>query len=343
MAGDPENVSGWTGSVRDSVTRSFRRVRRHKLVGLVVNLAPSTIWLVLFFLVPLSIMLYYSFGTRGAFGEVLLGPASLGLQQYATFFVPDGATPLEAAWYSVAWILEGLIPANVQLAAGDPTPYVQLTVRSINFGIITTAVSLAMGYPIAYFLARKVPERHRNLLIVLIVLPYWASYLVRVYAIQLLLSENGIIPSVVVWLGLSETRPQLLFTDFAVVVGLVYIWLPFMVLPIYSSIENLDFTLHEAAMDLGADRLDAFTKVTLPLSMPGVVAGSILVFIPSVGAFVIPNLLGGPDTATVGNFIASQFGSAGNWPLGATASFILMIIMLGSIGLYQRYAGGDML
>jgi spermidine/putrescine transport system permease protein len=116
-----------------------------------------------------------------------------------------------------------------------------------------------------------------------------------------------------------------------------------MILPIYASIENLDFTLHEAAMDLGADRLDAFFKVTLPLSMPGVTAGSVLVFIPSVGAYVIPNLLGGPNTATIGNFIAGQFGAAGNWPLGAAASFVLMVIMLGVIAIYMRRAGGDLL
>jgi spermidine/putrescine transport system permease protein len=180
-------------------------------------------------------------------------------------------------------------------------------------------------------------------MLALIVLPYWASYLVRVYAIQLLLSKNGLIPSLMVTLRLADTRPQLLYTDASVIIGLVYIWLPFMVLPVYSSIENLDFELHEAAMDLGADRLRAFTRVTLPLSMPGVVAGSVLVFIPSVGAFVIPELLGGPSTVTIGKFIADQFGAAGNWPLGAAASFVLMVIMLASIGLYQRYAGGDML
>ena len=338
---DPEAVSGRTRSVRDSVRDRVRRLRRHRYIGLVVNLTPSVFWLGVFFLIPLAVMLYYSFGTRGAFGEVLLGPAALGLQQYATFFVPEDATILEAVWYSVAWTVEYILPGSTQLAAGEPTPYVQLTVRSINFGVITTLVCLLLGYPIAYFLAQHVPEGHRNLLLALIVLPYWASYLVRVYAIQLLLSKNGLIPSALVTLGFAETRPQLLFTDFAVIVGLVYIWLPFMVLPIYSSIETLDFTLHEAAMDLGADRLDAFRKVTLPLSMPGVVAGSVLVFIPSVGAFVVPNLLGGPDTATIGNFIARQFGSAGNWPLGAAASFVLMVIMLAAIGLYQRYAGGD--
>lgn len=343
MAGDTETVAGGTGGVRDSLVETARALRRHRLLGLVVNISPSALWLGVFFVIPLGVMFYYSFGTRGAFGEVLLGPGSLGLQQYATFFVPSGATISEATWYTLAWILEWFVPGNAQLASAEPTPYVKLTVKSINMGIVTTLTCFVLGYPIAYFLAQNVPDEHQNLLIALIVLPYWASYLVRVYAIKLLLATNGVIPVLVTELGLMSEKPELLFTDFAVVFGLVYVWLPFMVLPIYSSIENLDFTLHEAAMDLGADRLDAFLKVTLPLSMPGVIAGSVLVFIPAVGAFVIPNLLGGPDSATIGNFIASQFGAAGNWPLGAAASFVLMIIMLLAIGLYQRRAGGDML
>lgn len=343
MAGDHETVSGRTGALRDSLLENARTVRRHRLLGLVVNITPSAFWLGVFFVIPLGVMFYYSFGTRGAFGEVLLGPGYLGLQQYEAFFVPREATVPEAIWYSIAWVAEWFIPGSAQLATTEPTPYVKLTVKSINFGILTTVVCFAMGYPIAYYLAQNVPEHRQNLLIALIVLPYWASYLVRIYAIKLLLAENGIVPTLAVTLGVTKTKPELLFTDFAIVFGLVYVWLPFMVLPIYSSIENLDFTLHEAAMDLGADRLTAFLKITFPLSMPGVVAGSILVFIPSVGAYVIPNLLGGPRSATIGNFIASQFGAAGNWPLGAAASFVLMIIMLVSIGLYQRYAEGDFL
>jgi len=340
MASDTDTVRR-SAAVRESLLERARGVRRHRLIGLLVNLAPSAFWLGVFFVVPLLVMLVYSFGERGAFGEVLLGVESLGLQQYSTFFVPEGATILQSAWYSVAYVLEWLVP--FQLASTEPTVYVKITVRSMYYGVITTVTCLLIGYPIAYYIARNVPDRRQNLLIALIVLPYWASYLVRVYAVQLLLSQNGIVPSVVAALGLTNGRPQLLFSDFAVVTGLVYIWLPFMVLPVYSSIETLDFTLHEAAMDLGADRVDAFLRVTFPLSMPGVVAGSVLVFIPSVGAFVIPELLGGTQTATIGEFIASQFGAAGNWPLGAAASFVLMAIMLAAIGLYLRRAGGGML
>lgn len=339
MASEYETSSPEIGTLR----RGLRTLRRHRYTGLVVNLTPSAFWLVVFFLVPLGVMFYYSFGERGAFGEVLIGLQYLGLQQYAIFFVPEGATIPEAIWYSVAWAVEAILPGGTQLAATDPTPYVQLTFRSIWLGLVATVVSFLMGYPIAYYIARSAPPKYRNLLIALIVLPYWASYLVRVYAIRLLLARNGIVPTLLEALPFVSTQPNLLFTDFSVQFGLVYIWLPFMILPIYASIENIDWTLHEAAMDLGADRLDAFRKVTLPLSMPGVVAGSILVFIPSVGAYVIPELLGGPSSATIGQFIADQFGSAGNWPLGAAAAFVLTGIMFGAIWGYQRYGGGDFL
>lgn len=325
-----------------SDTNLISRIRHHRYTGFVVNAAPATFWLTVFFAVPLAVMLYYSFGERGAFGEVLVGPQYLGLQQYVSFFVPEGATVLQAVWYTVAWIVERVIPLNIQLAATDPTPYVQLTFRSIWFAAVATIVSFVIGYPMAYFIARSAPDRYQNLLIALVVLPYWASYLVRIYAIKLLLSRNGVFANLLTMLPMIDEPPKLLFTSLSVQLGLVYIWVPFMILPVYASLENLDFTLHEAAMDLGADRFDAFLKVTLPLSMPGIMAGSLLVFIPSVGAYVVPELLGSPNSATIGEFIASQFGAAGNWPLGAAASFILMVIMMVAIWGYQKHVGGDL-
>lgn len=338
MASDYDGGSRTENSFR----RRVSRLRRHRYFGL-LDVLPSAFWLVVFFLIPLGVMFYYSFGQRGAFGEVLVGVRYLGLQQYAQFFVSEGATLPEALWYSLAWILEAVLPGDTQFAATDPTPYVQLTIRSIWLGLVATVVSFLMGYPVAYYLARSAPAEYRTLLIALVVLPYWASYLVRVYAIRLLLAKNGVVPSLLGALPFVSEPPSLLFTSFSVQFGLVYIWLPFMILPIYASIEDIDWSLHEAAMDLGADRLDAFRKVTLPLSMPGVVAGSILVFIPSVGAYVIPELLGSPNTATIGEFIAAQFGAAGNWPLGAAGAFVLTGIMLVAIRAYQRYGGGEFL
>ncbi|WP_411966107.1 ABC transporter permease [Haloferax sp. YSMS24] len=326
----------------DALPDLFTRVRRHKYVGLVANILPASVWLSVFFLAPLAVMLYFSFGERGAFGEVLLGFEYLGLQQYTTFFVPEGASLLESIWISVAWAIGHFVPFVSNPATAQPTPYVQLLFKSIYFGIVTTVVALLLGYPMAYFVARHASERWQTMLIALVVLPYWASYLVRVYAIKILLAKNGLVHNLLATLGIA-TDVQLLYTDFAVQFGLVYIWVPFMILPVYASLEQLNPELNEAAMDLGADRLDSFRYVTLPLSMPGVVAGSILVFIPAVGAYVIPDLLGGASTATIGEFIAAQFGAAGNWPLGSAAAFILMVIMFGALWAYQRGTGGDFL
>lgn len=321
----------------------LERIRSHPYAGLAFNISPAALWLTVFFLVPLVVMFVYSFGARGAFGEVLLGLDQLGLQNYRTFFVPDGFGLLETIWVSIAWFVGWVTPTGLQLTEATPTPYVQLTIRSIWYGIVATLVCLVIGYPTAYYIAKLAPEQHRNMLLALVVLPYWASYLVRIYAVKLLLAKNGIIPSALAALPFVSGQPKLLYNNFSVEFGLVYIWLPFMILPAYASIEQIDFTMQEAAMDLGADRLDAFLRVTFPLSLPGVVAGSILVFIPSVGAYVIPELLGGPSNSTIGRFIASQFGAAGNWPLGAAASFVLMAIMMGSIWIYLKRAGGGLL
>ncbi|GGL66096.1 ABC transporter permease [Halocalculus aciditolerans] len=329
-----ERTSGGSGLVT--------RVRRHRYVGLVFNAAPATFWLGVFFVAPLAVMLYYSFGTRGAFGTVLLDPEHLGIQQYAYFFVPDGASIPQTIWWTLGWALGHFVPFVPNVAGGEPTAYVQLLFKSIYFGVVTTVFAFAIGYPMAYFVARKAPANYRNILVALVVLPYWASYLVRVYAIKIMLAKNGLLDNLLTTLNIAD-NVSLLYSNFAVGFGLVYIYVPFMILPVYASLEQLDTTLEEAAMDLGADRWDAFRRVTLPLSMPGVIAGSFLVFIPAVGAYVIPELLGGTDTATVGEFIASQFGSAGNWPLGAAAAFILMVIMFLGIWIYQSRTGGDIL
>ncbi|WP_049901432.1 ABC transporter permease [Halococcus agarilyticus] len=331
-----------TDHARGESVDLFDRLRRHRYVGLVFNIAPASVWLVAFFLVPLAVMFYYSFGTRGAFGVVLLDAANLGLQQYVTFFIPDDASVLEAAWYTVGWLFGQFVPFVPNVAGGTPTPYVQLLFKSLYFGVITTVFALAMGYPLAYFVARKTPSGYQNLLVALVVLPYWASYLVRIYAIKILLARGGLVDSLLTTLGIAD-NVTLLYSDIAVGTGLIYVYVPFMILPVYASLEQFDPTLEEAAMDLGADRLDAFRKVTLPLSLPGVIAGSILVFIPAVGTYVIPELLGGTSTATIGEFIASQFGAAGNWPLGAAAAFVLMVIMFGALWAYQTWAGGDFL
>ncbi|SFG48595.1 spermidine/putrescine transport system permease protein [Halopelagius inordinatus] len=333
-------------NTRFDVTRStgtlFGRLRQNRWTGLIVNLAPSGFWLGVFFLAPLAVMFFYSFGQRGAFGEVLLGQEYLGLQQYRTFFVPGDATVPEAAWFTVAWLVETLVPFELSLAAQQPTPFVRLMFKSIGYGVVATLVSFLLGYPMAYYIGRLAPKEYQNLLVVLVIVPFWASFLVRIYAIQLLLASNSVLTTALGVLPFYEAGTPLMNSRFAVLLGLVYIWVPFMILPVYSSIEEVDFELQEAAMDLGADRFEAFYHVVFPLSKPGVAAGSILVFIPSAGAYVIPELLGGTDSQMIGNFIADQFGQAGNWPLGAAGAFVLMGVMLLSIAAYQR-SGGELL
>jgi spermidine/putrescine transport system permease protein len=315
------------------------RILQSEYLGLLVNLTPGAFWLVTFFLTPLLIMMYYSFGERGAFGEVLLGPEYLGLQQYVTFFVPDGATAFQTVWWTVGWMLEGIIPFGIELTSGAPTVYVQVLVKSVNFGLITTAFALAVGYPTAYFIVRVVPDRFQQLGLILLLLPYWASYLVRVYALKLLTFENGPIFQLLNAIPGVE-GVNLVFTDTAVMLGMIYIYVPFAVLPIYANLDDVDFTLREAALVLGATRLTAFRKVILPLTLPGIFAASILVFIPATGTFVIPEILGGGDAAFIGKFIAEQFGGAGNWPLGSAAGFVFTGVVLVVIGLYQRFIGG---
>ena len=318
-----------------------QRIRRNQWTGAVVNLAPSAFWLGVFFLAPLAVMFFFSFGERGAFGEVLLATENLGLQQYRRFFVPEGLSMLGAIWTTVAWLIDTVIPGTQSLASTQPTPYVRLLFKSIGYGILATVVSFVVGYPMAYYIGHIASEEYQNLLVVLVILPFWASFLVRIYAIQLLLSANSVLMSAFAVLPFVEQGVTLMNSQFAVLLGLVYIWIPFMILPVYSSIEEIDFTLQEAAMDLGADRFEAFYHVIFPQSKPGVMAGSILVFIPSAGAYVIPELLGGTDSQMIGNFIADQFGSAGHWPLGAAGAFVLMGVMLLSIAAYQR-GGGEL-
>jgi spermidine/putrescine transport system permease protein len=281
---------------------------------LLFSVAPGATWILVFLVLPSAYLIGVAFMTNGPYG------------------LPQMPLSLESFKRLAGFGFFGWSPGNL---------YTLL--RSLWQTLVATSLVVIVAYPIAYYIARNVPEHRQNLLIALVVLPYWASYLVRVYAVKLLLAKNGIVPVLATYLPFVDQQPTLLFNAFSVQVGLVYIWIPFMILPIYASLEQLDATLNEAAMDLGADRLDAFLNVTLPLSAPGLIAGSILVFIPSVGAYVIPELLGGPSNITIGRFIAAQFTSAGNWPLGAAASFVLMAIMMGSIWIYLDRAGGEMI
>ncbi len=280
--------------------------RRGWSLSLAGLLAPVTIWLGLFFLVPLLLILAYSFGTSGIYGGITLG----------------------------------FNPGNY-LKVFDPL-YLEIIVRTFVIALINTLLCLALGYPLAYFIALK-GGRWKHILILLVMIPFWTSLLLRAYAWVVILGGNGIANRMLQFLGITDEPATLIFTPQAVLMGMVYSYLPFMILPLYAALEKFDVRLKEAAHDLGASRWHTFWRVTLPLSMPGVIAGSILVFIPSAGAFLIPTLLGGSRTVMTGNLIQQQFLQARNWAFGSALSVMLAVLLLGAILFYVRKVGTEKL
>jgi spermidine/putrescine transport system permease protein len=218
------------------------------------------------------------------------------------------------------------------------TDYLRIFGRSFGLSLTTTVLALIIGFPTALFIALQ-PERHRNVLVFLVTIPFWTNLLVRNYAWILLLRNNGLIDGALARLGLTSQPIDILYTPFAVGIGLTYSFLPFMVLPIYASIEKIDLRLVEAAFDLGADRFRALTRVVVPLAMPGILAGMILVFIPCLGAYVTPELLGGSKTMMIGNLVQAQFGASRNWPFGAALAFALLTMVLLAMVFYVRRVG----
>jgi spermidine/putrescine transport system permease protein len=261
-------------------------------------MAPGTLWLLVFFLVPLVFMLSYSFMPRGIYGGVESG---FTLEHYARFF---------------------------------DSLYLTILLRTVVYAVVCTAVCLGMGYPVAYVIARSGPWK--NFLTFLVILPFWTSFLVRTFAMIFLMRDTGLINTALISLGLITEPFQMLNTPGAVMVGLVYGFLPFMVLPIYASLEKLDPSLLEAAEVLGARPFARFTKVVLPLSMPGVVAGSLLVFIPALGSYLTSDLLGGAKQMMIGNLVQNQFTTARNWPFGSAVSFVVMGVVLAAVFGYLR-------
>jgi len=268
--------------------------------GLLIGL-PAIVTLTVLFVLPLIVVVINSLGTRTRTGRTDL--STLDLDAYRRL-----ADPL---------VLE-------------------IAARSIGYALLTTVICLAVGYPFAYHLATR-PPRVRAVLLVLVMLPFWSNFLVRTYAWRVLLGSDGPFVSTLEALGLPEVR--LLFTPFAIVLGLVYGFLPFMVLPLYAAIERIDHTLIEAARDLHASGWKAFREVTLPLSRSGIIAGSVLVFIPSFGAYVTPELLGGSRTTMVGSYVVRQFLSARDWPFGSALSVAILAVMLLATTLYFRTGG----
>ena len=272
-----------------------QRRRGLRVLGL---LAPSLFWLGIFFVLPFVIIVIYSFLTRGATGNVVW---RFNLENYSRLF--------------------------------DDAVYLQVFIRSIWIGALTTLGCLLLGYPLAFFIVRQSP-RWRSILILLILIPFWTNFLVRTYAWMVILGNNGLINTILRSLGFSELT--LMNSEGAVLLGLLYGELPFMVLPIYASLDRFDFTLVEAAQDLGANKWRSFVRVMLPLTMPGIVAGSVLVFIPTVGQFVVSDLLGGAKVALLGNLLQQQFKAAQNWPFGSAIAILCMLVLTAVVMVYLR-------
>jgi spermidine/putrescine transport system permease protein len=278
--------------MRQEATRFSAAVtERQRLPGRAgwLLLSPLIAWAVAFVIAPAVIMLVYSFARRGTLGGVILG---FTLENYASVL--------------------------------DPV-YLQIVIRSILYAAITTLLCLAAGYPVGYLIGRADP-RWRNLLLMAVMVPFWTSFLIRTYAWVTILKSEGLLNSLLLQLQLISQPLELLYTPGAVVLGLVYTFLPFMILPIYSSVEKLDGALIEAALDLGAGPLRAFSRVIVPLTSPGIAAGVLLVFVPALGIYAVNDILGGGRVDMIGNIIENQVkGNARNWPFGAALGTTLLV------------------
>jgi spermidine/putrescine transport system permease protein len=276
---------------------------------------PPMLYLVVFFAIPSLIMVLASFRTPGEFGGLAplyeQGHLDLNLDSYARFF--------------------------------EETVYAQIFVKSVIYALVTTFASLLLAYPLAALIARS-SKRYRDLLLLLVILPFWSNFLIRIYAWMIILGPNAALArtvnGVLAWFGHAPV--PLLFSAFAVLVCLVYVSLPFMVLPLYANLEKHDPALLEAAQDLGASAWQRFWRITFPLSLPGVYAGGALVFIPALGIFAIPDILGGPEDSLIGNVIKQQFLETRDWPFGSVLSIVLTVAALAIAGLAAWVARGSL-
>ena len=268
-------------------------VRAREKVGAVALVLPGVVWLALFFLLPLVIIFVVSLGTRDASGNnVVLD--HLGFHNYADATRPE---------------------------------YLPAFANSVRYAFVTTVLALGLGYPIAYWISRY-GGRRKVLLLILVMLPFWTSYLIRTYAWMIILRDNGVLNGILRGVGLIDEPIALLNTDISVILGMTYGFLPFAILPLFVSIDRLDQNLVHAARDLYASGRAAFLHVTLPLTMPGVIAAAILTFIPAMGDYVTPDLLGGAQTTTAAKLVQVLFTTGNDWPYGSALAFILMVITL---------------
>ncbi|MCH9695390.1 MAG: ABC transporter permease subunit [Gammaproteobacteria bacterium] len=277
-------------------------------------LAAPYLWLLVFFLAPFAIIL-----------KISLADPVIAQPPFTPTFDATGHLSITAD--------------NFRFLLTDKL-YAITYLRSVLMAAMATVLCLSLGFPMAYGIARTQPAT-RGLLLLLIVLPFWISFLLRVYAWMGLMNNYGVINNFLMWAGLIEQPIQMMYTDFAVFIGLVYTYLPFMVLPLYATLERMDLDLVEAAQDLGASRTRAFWDITWPLARPGVIAGCLLVFIPAMGEYVIPYLLGGPESLLIGRVLFDEFFVNRDWPLASAVAIVLLLLLVVPIVLLQRYQASD--
>jgi spermidine/putrescine transport system permease protein len=289
----------------------FRRKRGLQLWGLI---SPGALWILLFFNLPLLIVLFISFVERGRAGGIKLPPVYT-LENYSQLF--------------------NACSSEFSGPDCDPFLYIGIFGHSVRIALVVTFWCIILGYPLSYFISRQKPV-WRDALMILVIIPFWTNFLVRTYALKQVLATEGLLNSFLMGMNLVNQPLDLLFNEFAVNVGLIYGYLPFAVLPMYASIEKFDHSLMEAAADLGAPPWRAFLRVMLPMTLPGVVAALVLVFVPVVGAFITPDIMGGGKIEMIGTLINRQFGVSRNWPFGSSMSLVLMLLVLVGVIAYFR-------
>jgi spermidine/putrescine transport system permease protein len=291
--------------------KAFRSSKKLQLLSLI---SPGALWILLFFNIPLLIVLFISFVERGRAGGIRIPPVYT-LENYHQLF--------------------NACASEFSGPDCDPFLYIGIFGHSVRIALWVTFWCIILGYPLAYFIARQRPII-RDALMILVIIPFWTNFLVRTYALKQVLAGEGLLNSMLMGLHVVSQPLDLLFNEFAVVVGLIYGYLPFAVLPMYASIEKFDHSLMEAAADLGAPPWRAFLKVMLPMTLPGVVAALVLVFVPVVGAFITPDIMGGGKIEMIGTLINRQFGVSRNWPFGSAMSLVLMLLVLIGVIAYFR-------
>jgi spermidine/putrescine transport system permease protein len=298
-----------------SVQQAATRIEGRARISRWLLTAPALVTIGIFGVLPLLIIIIYSFLKAAPYGGVVWSPT---VEAYVSF------------------LFQADIFTDELVFSPD---FLEIYLRSFIFAVGTTVICLLLGFPTAYYMATR-PPRQRNWWVLMITIPFWSNLLVRTLAIMFIIRDEGLLNNILIGLGLIKAPITILYTDFAIVLGLLYAFLPFMVLPLYASLEKLDFRLVEAGYDLYASRPKVLFRIIIPLSKPGIIAGCLLVFIPALGAYVTPLILGGGRHMMIGDLIAQQFGSGRNWPLGAAQALILMSAVLVALFFYVRATTG---